>query len=210
MHSIHSSKPMNFMGILGQLIVLSILWVLCCLPIVTIGAASTALYYTVVKVLRRNTGSMFSSYFSAFRNNFSQSLHINMVFLTYFALLAYFAIPELLSREDGFTPAFYVICGLAFAGSLPLSISYPVISRFYHRGTSLIRFLLLLTGRYPHVVISCALLIPVSIVLVLSNGAALLFIPGCTAYIQSLMLEPVFKKYSQNTEASQYALWYDP
>ena len=32
--------------------------------------------------------------------------------------------------------------------------------------------------------------------LVLSNPAALLFVPGVVCYVQSLLLEPVFRKYS--------------
>ena len=44
----------SFLNLLGQLILLSILWTVCCLPIITVGASTVALYYTVVKVLRRN------------------------------------------------------------------------------------------------------------------------------------------------------------
>lgn len=210
MCSAQDSPVMNFLNILGQLILLSILWVLCCLPIVTIGAASTALYYTTVKVLRRDAGSLFSSFFTSFRSNFSQSLSVNMVFLTYFAVLAYLLIPELLAGDECFSSRFYVLCSLGFLGMLPAAICYPVISRFYHKGFALLRFLLLLTGRHLLAVVSCALLVLISAFFVLSNSAVLLFLPGIVAYLQSLMLEPIFKKYSDSLEDSQYALWYDP
>ena len=34
----------RFMGKLGDLVILSVLWLLCCLPVVTIGASTTALF----------------------------------------------------------------------------------------------------------------------------------------------------------------------
>lgn len=91
----------SFLNLLGQLILLSILWTVCCLPVITVGASTVALYYTVVKVLRRNQDSLFAAFFREFRSNFLQSLNINMVFLCYFGILAYFAIPRLSAAQSG-------------------------------------------------------------------------------------------------------------
>ena len=35
----------RFMGRLGDMIVLNLLWLVCSIPVVTIGASTTALYY---------------------------------------------------------------------------------------------------------------------------------------------------------------------
>ena len=78
----------------------------------------------------------------------------------------------------------------------------------YHRGGALVRFLWLLTGKYLYVGISCAALLLIGGALVLSNGAFLMFVPGCYIYIQSLMLEPVFRKHSDQTDQAQYDVWY--
>ncbi len=68
---------------------LSLVWILCCLPVVTIGAATAALYYTTVKVVRNERGYLFAEYFSAFKKNFRQStiatlLYLAVTFLFYF------------------------------------------------------------------------------------------------------------------------------
>ena len=42
-----------------NILVLSVLWMLCCLPVVTLGAASTAAYYAAAKVIRRKTGKIY-------------------------------------------------------------------------------------------------------------------------------------------------------
>lgn len=43
-----------------------VLWAVCCLPIVTILPATSALYYVAVKQVRKNSGSLFSDSFSSF------------------------------------------------------------------------------------------------------------------------------------------------
>lgn len=198
----------SFLNLLGQLILLSILWTVCCLPIITVGASTVALYYTVVKVLRRNQDSIFAAFFREFRNNFLQSLNINMVFLCYFGILAYFAIPRLSAAQSGADIGFYALVGLAILGALPLSLVYPTISRFYHKGGALVRFLLMVIGKHPHIVLGCTLLLAAGILLVLSNPAALLFVPGVVCYVQSLLLEPVFRKYSAADSDPNYEMWY--
>lgn len=60
------------MGLLnktGQLIVLSVLWLLCCVPVITVPAATTALYYAVCKSIRFDTGSATKEFFRSFRAN---------------------------------------------------------------------------------------------------------------------------------------------
>lgn len=198
----------SLLNLLGQLILLSILWTVCCLPIITVGASTVALYYTVVKVLRRNQDSLFAAFFREFRSNFLQSLNINMVFLCYFGILAYFAIPRLSAARSGADIGLYALVGLAILGALPLSLVYPTISRFYHKGGSLVRFLLMVIGKHPHIVLGCTLLLAAGILLVLSNPAALLFVPGVVCYVQSLLLEPVFRKYSAADSDPNYEMWY--
>lgn len=208
MNSEKKNPLFSFLNLLGQLILLSILWTVCCLPIITVGASTVALYYTVVKVLRRNQDSLFAAFFREFRNNFLQSLNINMVFLCYFGILAYFAIPRLSAAQSGADIGFYALVGLAILGALPLSFVYPTISRFYHKGGALVRFLLMVIGKHPHIVLGCTLLLAAGILLVLSNPAALLFVPGVVCYVQSLLLEPVFRKYSAADSDPNYEMWY--
>ena len=50
--------------------ILSVLWLVCCLPVITIGVSSTALYYTVHKSIRGNRGYTTKNFFHAFKDNF--------------------------------------------------------------------------------------------------------------------------------------------
>ena len=55
---------MQLLNKLADLLTLSILWLLGCLPIVTIGASTTALYYAVMKMIR-GEGRVSSNFFKS-------------------------------------------------------------------------------------------------------------------------------------------------
>lgn len=208
MKNINGGSFLSLLNTLGQLVLISIVWVLSSLPIVTLGASCCAMYYAVVKALRRDRGSLLPCFFSAFRDNFFQCLTVNMVYLCLFAVPAYFAIPHLANYRQGVDSSFYLIVGFSFLLLLPLCVSYPVISRFYHRGGAFVRFLLLLLGRHPLVCFSSALLVLAGAVVVMNRPAALMFVPGIVCYVQSLMLEKIFERYS-DSDGGDYGVWYD-
>ncbi len=73
-------KFLSYDSKFGQLLIklcysccLNILWFLCCLPVFTAGAATTALYYVCLKVARDEETSIFTMFFRAFKQNFKQA-----------------------------------------------------------------------------------------------------------------------------------------
>ena len=67
-----NSPVIQFLAKVGDLIILNILTLILSLPIVTIGAATTALHYAVDKVFT-DEGTLLKNYFHAFKINFKQS-----------------------------------------------------------------------------------------------------------------------------------------
>lgn len=66
------SEVMEFLSKVTDFIILNLLTVLCSIPIITIGAAHTAKFYTSMKIVRGEEPSVVKSYFKSFRENFSQ------------------------------------------------------------------------------------------------------------------------------------------
>lgn len=58
---------------LGDLMVLNILTILCCLPVITTGAAVTAMYSVTLKMVKNEEGRIVNDYFRAFKSNFRQA-----------------------------------------------------------------------------------------------------------------------------------------
>ena len=60
---------------------LNLLWFICSLPIFTIGASTTALYYTSLKIIRGEESYVGPTFFRAFRENFRQATQIWLILL---------------------------------------------------------------------------------------------------------------------------------
>lgn len=66
---------------------LNLLWLICSLPIVTIGASTTALYYATLKLADDEHSYMARMFFRSFRENFRQSTIIWLIMLVVGILL---------------------------------------------------------------------------------------------------------------------------
>ena len=60
---------------------LNLLWLLCSLPVFTIGASTTALYYVSLKVVRGEESYVGRLFFRAFRENFRQATVLWLILL---------------------------------------------------------------------------------------------------------------------------------
>ena len=64
---------------LGSLIVVTFLWLLFCVPVITAGASTAAFYYTIQKNLKYSRGYTVSSFWESFKNNFSQATAVGLI-----------------------------------------------------------------------------------------------------------------------------------
>ena len=78
----------SFITKVVNMILLSLLWLMCCIPIFTIGASTTALYYAVQKNINHDLGNATQQFFRGFKENFKQS---TFVWLILFALCMLFS-----------------------------------------------------------------------------------------------------------------------
>ena len=74
-------------GFLGNMIALNILWLVTSLPIVTIGASTTAMYYTALKLHKDKDVTVWKAFFHSFKQNFMQATAIWAVFAAVEAIL---------------------------------------------------------------------------------------------------------------------------
>ncbi len=66
---------------------LNALWMMCSLPVFTIGASTTALYYASFKIVKEEDRSLTRTFFRAFRENFRQATVLWLIFLAFGILL---------------------------------------------------------------------------------------------------------------------------
>ena len=63
----------DFMSLIGDLMLLNILWIISSLPIVTIGASTCALFYNSRRILEKRGTSIIKNYFKSFKENFANA-----------------------------------------------------------------------------------------------------------------------------------------
>lgn len=66
-------------------LILAIMWLICCIPIVTVGAASSGLYYAYHKAIRQDGGYACKRFFKAFASNFKQATGLWLILLIFLA-----------------------------------------------------------------------------------------------------------------------------
>ena len=196
------SKFMEIFGRITDLILLNLLFLLTCLPIFTIGAATAALYDVCFRLMREEYSGIAKSYFRAFRNNFRQGTLIWLLLLVvivpalfYFYVL--FSLDSLL-RYLGFL---FVILGLLCA--MTASYVFPWISQFENTTLQALKNALILSlSRLPRtfciLVINAVPLItwffsPELFIQVSFLWVALYF--AAAAYMNTGLLWHVFKPY---------------
>lgn len=72
-----------------NMVLLSILWFLCSIPIVTIGASTAALYATSFKMLKDEESHIMKMFFSYFKSNFCQATLAWMILLPIGAVIVW-------------------------------------------------------------------------------------------------------------------------
>lgn len=72
---------MTFITRIVYSVYLNILWFVCCIPIVTAGASTTALFYVTLKMARNEEGNITSQFFRAFRENFRVATKVWLILL---------------------------------------------------------------------------------------------------------------------------------
>lgn len=189
----------------GDLLLTGFLWLIFSTPIVTVGAASSALYYTTVKVVRRKRDTVWRSFWGAFKSSFKQGTAVTLLYLAVIALLG-FGVLTGKNMEAGTELSMLAAAGLVvsipFAAVLPWI--FPVISRF---STGLIQQILyafhMAAG---HLMTTLALLgmLLLAVLLVYLFPFLLLVVPGGYAWLSSLLIERVMKSYMKK-ELEKYA-----
>ena len=72
---------------MADLLILSVFWVVCSLPLVTIGPATTALYHTVVHCIRGDERNSWGLFFRTFKSNFKVGALTSLVVVPLIAVL---------------------------------------------------------------------------------------------------------------------------
>lgn len=183
----------NFLEKCGQLIVLSVLWLVCCLPVFTFCASCAALYQAVLLSVRRGQGSAVPVFFRSLRENLLRGSGLSVILLGALVLLEGISVYLLHSVM----PA-GVICILMILDLFALLYAGPVCARFHLGilGTLKLSFVLSLQfAHYTFVFLIGSLCLGLLQIFVFPM-AMLLILPGAWCLAVSFLLEKALNRYA--------------
>lgn len=187
----------RLMGRVADVFLLSVLWAVCSLPVITIGASTSALYYVALKMARSHEGYLVRSYLKAFRENLGQATVLWMMLLAVGLFLGadmYWVYGLESAAAD---VMFWVLFVLTVVYLFVAVMVFPLEARV-QAGTGKIFFLAFMIGMKNF---SWVLLMLVTAVCIAALGVfvfwPILFVAvGTIAYIHAFILEwVIFPKY---------------
>lgn len=189
----------RFIGKFWDVILLSILWTICSLPIFTIGASTTAMYYVTLKLVRDEDGYTIRSFFKSFRENFKQATVIWLIFLVAGIILGvdlYFFIRMFEGSQNVRTVMVSVFVALTFVYLAMFTYVFPLQARFYNPVKRTIFNAFFMSIR--HLLQTIGMLVIDAGLIFLSVTyipQLLLFGIALFAFVNSYMLASIFRKY---------------
>lgn len=201
---------MNAIGRIADFIILNVLWVICSIPIITIGASTTALYTVMLKIVKNEEGYIARDFFRAFRENFKQSTAIWLVFLLLGIILIvdYSALVLMPERVAGILRVLFLIMGvLLISGAV---YAFALQARFVNTVKNTLKnAAILVFARLPFTVLIIVFtLVPViatflTVQTIVIGFSLWLFIGAAlVAWLNSLLLRIIFRKLEEPQERS--------
>ena len=142
------NKIANFLTKIMYLAWLNFLWLLCSLPIVTIGASTTAVYYTAMRMARDDEGYIARDFFHSFKENFLQATGVWLIVLVFFGMICFNWWNLSGSPNDLLRIASHLFLSLFVIFALISIYFFPLLSQFDMRIMELLRCSLYITQKY--------------------------------------------------------------
>lgn len=186
---------------IGDFLGLSLIWLLLCIPVLTIAPASISLYDAIVHCVHGDEEGTIRRFFSTFRKELLRGLGLSVLWLVIFGALGcgYWILFSMGARNEG--KDFYDLYSLVYLGTMliPLGILTwvtPVQARFKHSFLSLHKTAAIYAiAHLPTTLLLWVIVLIAAALVYFLSPVLLVLLPGIVVTVQSWLIEKVFKKY---------------
>lgn len=187
-----------------QMIYVGLLWFICSIPVVTMGAATAALYEVLLKMQKDQEGAIGAAFFRSFRSDLKCAtlvwLPVLAAELVFGVNLFYYAI-----LGGGQFPVQSVVFGILFVLALTaFGYVFPILAKFENSTSGTFRMALLLAVRNPG---WTAVIAVIQVLTLLLCWGFLyfpaMFIMGISGYAQAAIFNRVFDRLIEQGEITE-------
>lgn len=197
---------LQFVNKIVYSVYLNILWFVCCIPIVTIGASTTALFYVTLKMAKNEEGNITKSFFHSFKDNLKQGTKIWLILLSLGIILG---IDGYVLYHIRFENIFWTLCMAVFfvaaaAYAIVLMYIFPLLARFDNTVGAMFKNALFIGIRFLFCTVLMAVIYFVMLLVIIRIFTpAVIFGEGLCALLCSYMLSNILLLCQERTEKHQ-------
>lgn len=198
---------MEFIAKIFDLVILNLIFIFSCVPIITIGASTSALSYVTLKMVRGEDPYIWRNFWKSFRQNFKQGTLVWIFSILIFIFLGmdfYIINSQNTSLFAVVRILLWIVCAVALSVFLYV---FPVISHFVCTTKQALKNALLMTfGHLPYTLMMLAL---AGLLLFLCSSSSKLFAMivvlsgicgfSVVSFVYSIMFDRIFQKYESET-----------
>ncbi len=185
----------------ADLIVLSLLWFICCIPIITFVPATAAMYYVALKLVRGEEVKITATFFRGFKMNFKQGVVMSLLFLVLGVVLVldYFIMSQADTTAGMISSAAFFALGILLLCTM--FYTFPIQAQFFNPIFRTLRnaFILSTQKVFNTIVVFVLNVLPVVAAVVLPLGVTVrmlpifvLLFPGVIAYVCAKRFAKIF------------------
>lgn len=181
----YNSKVFELGEKLGDIMILSLCWFICCLPVITIGPSSAALYYAVHKRFSDNSQHPAKDFFRSFKKNLLQGIILTVIILLYAGITGFNLYVAIFGFNGTYLPSWYP--PIAVFLILPFLFStmyvFPYLSRFKNTVKTTLFHSFTFSTMYPGHTMLMWLYVVISVALMIFFFPSILFAPFACCYL---------------------------
>lgn len=198
-----------FMGRVGDILILNILFVITSIPVVTIGMSLSAMYRVTLRMARKECNYVAKEYFRACREEWKKSTVIWLIILVSGGVLVF----DVTVGKDMWNALNIAVGALFFIWGMLFTYVFAVQARFENTVKNIFKNALYMAVRhFPFTVIMMALNVIPAVCILFGSMTMALAIPiyvaagfAVTARINSVFLNRIFRKYAPEEEEAEDA-----
>lgn len=206
----------RFLTVTGNIIIATVLWLIGCIPVVTIGTSTAALYYTIVKSVRKEVGYVHAEFWRGYKLNLKKGVAATAALLA-LGLLLGMEIRMVLENGVEVSRIWYSLSGLLILLMLLVTLYlFPVMSRFDMKLGKLCMLSFVMSIRFWYITLAlgAGLAAVVLAQIYLLPIPLVLLTPGLWCYASSFLVERVMKAYMpkprrEEGDGETSENWYD-
>lgn len=186
-----------------DMVVITLMWILGCIPIITIFTSTSSLYHTTVKCIRYDRGKAYEEFIDAYKKNLRQGISLTILYGLIGMIIGWLDYKVFFLSQSRTSIVFILAVGM-----LMLTVLYllnvlwivPVFSRFSNTLGNILKLNYVTSTRYLIRSIPMMAVIVTAVIMMQASIPLVIIFPSLVMLINSYISEPGLHKYMPKQE----------